>query len=242
MNRRDFIKAAAIGFPSIWIPRAHANPFGLLLSGNGATGAAPSYLVEENFETGALPSGWTTITGTPDWNVTVDPGQGSVSARFNGSAATVSADHTAFTNRGETWGYFKLKMGALPTASREIIRFQVDGAQSASSEIRITSTGQLLIVNGTTASTATVSTMTTGSWFHVFWYLLKGTGADGVGWVGFTSDGTIPTGNNLSTRSNMDGTADIDIARVTAQFSVDTGPDFTIDRFLIDDAAISANP
>lgn len=204
---------------------------------------AATYLIEENFEAGSLPSGWTTITGTPDWNVTADPGQGSVSARFDGTSATVSADHTAFANRGEMWGYFRIKITALPgSSSREVIRFQVDGAQASASEIRVTSTGAILIANGTTTSTETVSTMSTATWYHVFWYFLKGTGADGVGWVGFTSDGTIPTGNNLSTRSNMNGTSDVDIARVTAQNSAAVGIDFTIDRFLIDDVAITANP
>jgi hypothetical protein len=209
---------------------------------DNTAGGGVVYLVEENFEDTGTPTGWTVIAGTPNFDVATDPGEGSQSAQFDGSAATVSADHTAFANRGEAWGYFRAKFtSAFPGGGREIVRFQVDGSQSSGSEIRVTDSGGLLIVVGTTASTETVAKMSLDTWYDIFWYHKKGTGSDGIGWVAFSTDGSIGTGNNLSIRSNMNGTTDIDIARVTAQFST-TGPNWFVDRFLVHDSAISASP
>ncbi len=242
-TRRRFIRnAAGLIVPVAMGQILRAAP--LIMGANKArtSVASAGYLVDERFEGTGTPSGWASTTGTPDFDYTTTPPEGSHGLLLNGSAAAQAATSSSFTAQNELFGYFLMRITALPSGTRDVMRMLVSGAQYSQSKISITSTGQLNITYGNTASTATVSTMSLDTVYHIFWHILKGTGADGNGWVAFTADGTVGTGNALSVRTSMNGTSQIDQLQPYALFTSGSGVNWICDKFLVKATSIGANP
>lgn len=212
----------------------------------GQPASAPAgpttFLIEETFDTNpGYDLSWTEQSGSPDEDYTTTILEGTESIYVNGTAASVEVRSPVLTDQTALWGYFLIRPLTFAGGSRAIMRFRVNGGNAGSSEIRLTATGQLIIVNGTSATAATVATMSIGSTYHVFWYVEQGTGADAEAWIAFSTDGTVGTGNNFTSRVNANGVTAFDQVSIFAQFST-TGPEYIMDRVILDDAPIGANP
>lgn len=214
-------------------------------------GAGPSYLINQNFEgTGYDNSETWTETGNPDEDYATAPAPlvGSQSLYIDGSAATKSAISPNFGDQLTFSVFFKLHVVTLPgSTGRELIRFLLNGSQSAGSELTVNSTGVLTLTVGTTtiSTTTTVSAGTTYNVWVDYTAESPDTALNGVGQVAFSTGTTKPTsdggGNGYGRRTNMNGELAVDQLWITAQFST-TGPTWICDKFLLDDVTIGNNP
>lgn len=204
------------------------------------SGSTQTFLINQTFEGTGYDNSetWSEGAGTPNEDYTSVVLDGSQSLYMNGTAATQSTDSPNFGDTGEFYFKFYFRPVTLPGAAREIIRFQLNAAQSGVSELQINSSGQLVYFNGT-ASTTTVSGMTAGNDYTIWGYFKKGTGSDGiatVAWAPKTGSETKPTsdggGVGYANKTNCNGTADVDQFRVTAQFST-SGPEYVMDKLQV---------
>lgn len=216
-------------------------------------GGGPTYLVSEDFEGTGYDGGLTDSAGNPDEDYATSPAPlaGGQSIFIDGTAATQTAITADFGEQTTLNVYFLMHVTTMPAGTgREILRFLLNGSQSAASELTINSAGQLTITLGTTAvsTTTTVSADTT---YHV-WVELQAesvdTALDGVGRVMFapvSGDGIKPTsdggGKGWAQRTTMNGELPIDQIWVTSQFST-TGVAWIGDKLRVDDVEIGSNP
>lgn len=224
---------------TLWLVFAlatNANPL-VLLSGSPPEASPATYLVEENFEGTGAPAGWTT-TGTAqaiNWDdTTPTPLQGSQSAYL---FADTSADTTmvtpTFADTTDMHFYLQIYITTLPSTGRNLI--QARNATTLHENFLINSAGSLLITGGS----ATVNSLSTGQWYHVWGGYNASTGAS---YFTFSSDGTKPSSGDSYTTASQTGTADINNVRIQSDFNTTAGPEINVDRVLVDDVTIGNNP
>lgn len=206
-----------------------------------ASGGGASYLINQGFEGTGYDNAetWTETGGTPNEDYTSYVLDGSQSLYMNGASVTPNTDSPNFGDTSEFYFKFYFRPITHPGGGRRIIRFLINAGIAGSSEIQINNSGQLIIVNGTSANAATPTGMTVGNDYTVWGYFKKGTGTDGVAtiaWAPKTGSETKPTsdggGNGYSTKTNCNGTSDVDQFRLTAQLST-TAPEYVMDKLQI---------
>jgi hypothetical protein len=211
--------------------------------------AGPSYLVSNDLTGGSLPSGWSDQSGSPNWayDATGLGMIGNTVLELDGTAATESVDHPAFTDTSDIWVFFQYHSITRPGSAREIFRFLVSAAQADGCEIQIDASGRLILVNGTISCiTATGMTLNTtyNCWVHFKSETSNGA-ADGLGLSAFSTSTTRPSsdggGNGYAAITNGTGFTAVDQVRLTAQFST-SGPRGLYAKLRVDDAEIGNNP
>lgn len=170
-------------------------------------GTSTAFLVSENFEGTGTPSGWTTLTGTPNYDYTTVPLEGSQSLYLS----TAAAAHRAivdFTSGPEYWIYFLLRItnGSAPAGNRTIGGGHVTGSTTVYAFLQVNL--NLKVLWGTAAATATALSLDTT--YHVWLHIKKGTGTNGIVDVGFSTNGVRPTsGGTFSQDTANTGTSDV---------------------------------
>ena len=99
--------------------------------------------------------------------------------------------------------------------------------------------------NGAASPATTVTTVSTGTLYHVWIkYLKVQTSGDAFASIAFSEDGVRPTGGN-SYAATADGTSTTDAARLylkASYTSATQGADVIFDHIRVDDATIGDNP
>jgi len=217
----------------------------IFLGGNGSTPEAPTYLINQNFEGTGYDNSetWTTSVGTPepDYTGVVLLGSQSLRSTVNGEAERARAD---FTGADTLYGYLLFRReGINPVGDRLFFELTINGSTTRALTLSVTSTGQLKVgdLSGSHTGT-TVSTMSTGTTYHIWWSYTKGTGSNAAGTCAFSTDGTKPTsGNNFEDFTT--GTSTVQGGRVWLGYtSTNSNADFIYDKVLIDDVDIGSNP
>lgn len=206
-----------------------------------AAGGGATYLINQGFEGAGYDNGesWTesgpeTIDEDYTGTVLVD----SQSLRIAQTGIGAASTSVSYAASDEVWFYCKVRPVVIDSsASSFIIAIRSAGANLC--RIQTETDGRLSVVAGSTATT--VDTLSTGTTYHVWVHYIKGTGANAVGSVAFSTSGTRPTsGNAFAGFSN--GSATAQASTLILGRTATATQEFIFDRVLIDDALIGDSP
>lgn len=235
MILRSFL---ALFFGLVVCQAQHPALFGRAVRVSGGAAAA-TYLINQRFEgTGYDNSeAWFETLGTPneDYITTVLEGAQSLFLDSSGGTSQRCDSATNALFYSHIWGYMRFRVNAYPSSTSSIFSIRTNG--TAFMDAQMDTTGHLRVDIGVN-STLTVLGMSLNTLYHIFWEYQTGTGLNALGSIGFTSDGTIPTGNNLSSSLVGTSTGQYNNIRLNA-VATET---IIYDQVLIDDVAIGANP
>lgn len=237
MNRRKFVKGAVGLFVpatfGILVPRARGQVY---LQNRRAAfrpkggGAAASYLVEEDCEGTGTPSGWSDAA-SPDWDYTAVPLAGSHSLRMSGTTQRTTSG--SFTATGDIWFYFLFRPQVI--AGCAICSFV---GPAVSGELRSDGT---LRIGGSVNSAPTTDAMSVDTTYHVWMHYVKGTGANALFSIAFSTSGTKPTAGNAFTSATT-GSETADCTQMRMQCEGVVSATVVFDKLRADDANIGDNP
>jgi hypothetical protein len=235
-----FFAIAAEALAQPFLPHRRA-AFRRSATGGGDCTVPGSPLLHETYEgAGYSNGGWTeTGTGTIDEDYTTSPAPlvGSQSVYFAPTSGDFVYNSHTFTSGGDRYGRAKINVVNLPSGTHTI--FQFVGTATFVQEFRVylKSSGKISVSNGSVESSDTTDAITSGT-YTIWWRFSKGSGANGVGQVGFASDCTRPTsGTNFASVSNGTSTADVNNLDHGC-FGFSGTPQIIMDEVIIDDVAI----
>lgn len=201
--------------------------------------AAATYLINQRFEGTGFDNGeaWFKTLGTPNEDYTTTVLQGSQSLFLDSSGGTSQRCDSATnaTAYAHIWGFKLMRVNAYPSSTSSIFTVRTNG--TALLDAQMDTTGHLRVDIGVN-SVLTVSGMSLNTLYYIFYEYQAGTGLNAVGTIGFTTDGTVPTGNNLSSSIAGTATGQYNNIRLNATATMV----IIYDQVLIDDVAIGANP
>lgn len=204
-------------------------------------GAAPTYLVKQDFEgTGYDNSETWSETGTVDEDYATAPAPlvGSQSARATGTTQRLTSP--TFTGQDEVYWYFQVNLTTVPAGT---LTFSAIIGPGVSID-RLGGAGGVLRIGGTVNSPATSDAMATGTTYHFLVRYRKdldGGGGSAIYSVEFNTTGTFDGAGNDFTQA----TTGTDTAQATAvRFSWEgsTTTDYVVDKVRVDDVAIGSSP
>lgn len=220
LNRRKFLRTASGLFVPALMLRSKAD---MILSGPvmRTMASGVTYLIEEN----GTGSGWTD-TGTITWNYS---GVFSPGVLVSGNATNTQK---TFTGQTTVECYCKIQFTALPAGTTQSIFGFRDGS-SPLAVLRVNNTGQVTCFANGSDSSACVTTMSTGTLYHLWVrYVSAGTCT-----VEFSTDGVrVGSGNSFQSRTGAAGTASI------VRLSISDSGNYQADRILVLNGSIGNNP
>lgn len=229
---RTLTNALGAIVPALVLALAPCNPAATVVVGQPAAGGGgPSYVYEQDFETTGAPTGWSTVSGTPDYDYATAPAplEGSESLHLD---STEQARSQSWSALGDCYAYFQLN---LSTASSKTVVFEFEDSGAAFRlRVEYRASGVLRVYHGT-ASTDGSTTLSAGTTYHVWVEYEKGTGSDGVARLYYsTSAGTKTLEATVAT-----GTATDDIVQCAVLGATNAT---ILDDLIIDSSAIGTNP
>jgi hypothetical protein len=176
-----------------------------------AQSALGTVLVNETFEGTGTPSGWSG-TGSADFDYTTSPLAGSQSLRCPASSAGIYNSGGVLSNT-ELWGQILYRIDSMPT-SAEIILDMRQAFVAFAIDIYLATDGTLIVNDGASTFVQTVSGMSVGTIYNIWWHYKKGTGANSVIETSWDVAGNPRpnSGNKFASSSTAGGTATVDQA------------------------------
>lgn len=192
----------------------------LATSGGGGGGSPPtSPLISEHFEAAGYDEmNWNENLGTPlgtiDEDYTSAPLAGSQSLRIVKSTAdqTYIAKSIPAGMGTDRWAHIICRFTTLPTEDTPFLQFWESSFASHCSAVSILSVAngsKLRVYQGAVTGTTTDSVLIDTT-YHIWFLYNDGTGANGFGYVGFSTDGTRPTSGNNKYAEITTGTSSAD--------------------------------
>jgi hypothetical protein len=200
------------------------------------------YLVLQNFETPTTGydhcETWTETGSNVNQTYTGVVLEGTQSCLIT-QTASAERTSTTFTANDEVWAYCLFRPVTIDTGSARDI-FAIRNGDTFLATVRAGGAGsQLQIVSGSTATT--VATIATGTTYHLWLHYLKGTGANSVCDVAFSTTGIRPTsGNNFAQITDGSGTSQGDTIQLGRNSLVTQT--YIFDKVRVDNAQIGDNP
>jgi len=218
------------------------NPYAY--GGAAPTPTPPTYFADERFEGTGYENTWDESggTGTINEDYTTSPLEGSQSLLLS---STNQHPHTKFvlpSNQDELWIFFSFRIDTALNTTRTIaVARDASGNEMAGVRITATNVLQIWLPNGTTGLT---DSPVTGTNYNLWWHIKKGTGADGICSIGFSTGTIEPTSGN-SFRSQTNGTNTADFHELQFQITTNTNTNTTgaivFDKVLISDTGTIGN-
>jgi hypothetical protein len=211
-------------------------------NGIAIAGGAVTYLVQQDFEGAGYDNGetWTEAgTGTINEDYTTSPLVGSQSLRLAYTSQSGTTTVALPADQASLDVYFRVNFAAVPASGKVFLRLR-DAGGTTICRVEVATSNRITIRHGTGAATTTngVSSATTYSFFLTF---TKGSGANGIANIGYSTDDTRPTsGNTYVSVSNGTSTADVR--------DIMFGPENTstweaqVDKVRADNATIPSSP
>jgi len=246
MNRRRFLKhnglwvTGALAFPAIVraavLPSARRVAAPTPVSG----GAAPSYLIDEDFEGSGLPTGWSDLStgGVRNFDYTGTVLEGTESFYYEDPGASNWVNVRApFTAQDSIYCSFRVQaITSVPPTGSYII---AENSGTAIGSVRFNATSgniQAFPAGGSTSASATV-VLSTSDWIKVKFFCQKGTGSNAVATVWAATSGGGSWGTGVSS-TNGTGTAQInDISFYWYHTAGSTG--LVVDKVLVSTSDIA---
>ena len=164
------------------------NGSGVSVAGGGGGGGTTLYGPVDMEATGAE-SGWSTNAGSPNWDATAQFKNGAQSLELSSTSVVKSP---TIDNGIVTWKFW-FRADTLPGSNVSLLAAYNAGYSQACA-LQFTTAGLLQLVAGTTC--ATVDALSADTWYYITVEYSKGTGANGTGSVGFSTDGSSPSSGN----------------------------------------------
>lgn len=156
------------------------------------TGSGTTFVVNDGFEGVGAPSGWSNISGTPDYDYTTTVLADAQSC-FVGTNGVACVAAVSFTNMAEYWSYWLMRfVGSTPGGAANWHTTRPNGGGTPSHTCSLTAALKLSWNPGGSAI-APATAIVIGTTYHVWLYYKAGTGADGLSNIGFSTDGVRPT-------------------------------------------------
>jgi hypothetical protein len=212
----------------------------LLLVQPKVSGAAPTYLLNQNFEgTGYDNSEAWLEAGTPNEDYTTSPapleGSQSLLCDLGGNNRAFSPD---FAATADAWGYVLFRPLTIDLGDTPVVFRRLDGAAVMS--VIINATGNIRIEDASVATSYTTDAMAVGTTYHIRVHYVKGTGANAVYSAEFSTDGTFAGSGNKFTGTSVGVSTD---DATSIRLAADTGTcSFIFDKARVDNAVIGNNP
>lgn len=205
-------------------------------------GGGSSYLIEQNFEgTGYDNSeSWVEAgTGTIDEDSTTSPLLDSQSLRTSATTQTARATTPDFAAQDDMWVYFQFRVnGSLPAGAITVLTIR-NNADGECLRVRLLASGALSVRAGGGTDSPTTDTLSSDTVYHVRAHYIKGSGANAVGQVEFSTTSTF-LGSGNKWKESTNGTATTDAVKFgLGQFLSSGTFNFDFDRVLADDAEIN---
>lgn len=201
-------------------------------------GAAPSYIIEENFEGTGAPSGWSSTGGTVDWDASTS-GLGMQGSQCLSISGVSNYMYTLKSCSGDVHGYFLFRCTTSLT-DREFFTY----AQSGIADrffIYLNPAGTWKIKHGSVES-ASSGSGAYNTTYHIWWQYQADTGGgNGVGRLWVSTDGTKP-GSPTCEITSGNGTSSVNVISPRARSNDVTSITNYFDRVLVDDVEIGSNP
>jgi hypothetical protein len=193
------------------------------------------YVMAQDFELGVAPPLWTDVNA-PDWLGSAIAGK--FSLRLSSNATW--ADWVSPVNYSELYTFFKFRVSALPGAQVNMFNFQTSAA-ATQLQVNLNSDGTINLKHGTTSVT-TVGAIAANTVYHFWIHYRAGSGANGVGSLGFSLTETEATsGNNFTSTSAGTATGTIGLFDPENTSTAATF-DFFFDKVRLDVNPIGSNP
>lgn len=215
-NALDMLEVASAYFSTnlmVWWPQNFQPRIGATNSlaggGGGGSGGLTSTIFNETLEgTGYSSPTWTEVlnAGVADEDYATGPLDGSQSLRILTASDNQTYAYKTFTAGAERWIYFMAKPVSTPNTGDVRLMEIWDSGFSPIFAVEMTSSGTVKVQHGTVESAATSTALSDGTTYHFYVRFLAGSGANGVGSVSFTTDGTRTTSGNTFTSTSA-GTA-----------------------------------
>ncbi len=211
---------------------AQADYSTLLLLQNPSS--APSYIIEERFETPANSNSWTRF-GTQTWFYDTAPAPlaGTNSVMFSSAGAEAA---TNITGIGEF--YFAYKFHITQPLQQQYT-FAARSNSTPMVRVRLTTTGAIQLNHNGVAASSNTGLFTSNTTYYVWGYALKGDigSANSSGWLKYSTDGTKPATNAVTISNGA-------FSNLVNQVAVQgySGGEWIIDNLLVDDEDIGSNP
>lgn len=198
-----------------------------------AGGAAPTYLINQNFEGAGYDNGETwTEGGSPNENYAAAPLLGSESLRIQNGASDYSL--TTFAAQSTVYGYALIRFAVLPSSKTQVFTFEVNGV-GGGSFMEVDSSGNVTLNANGGSSAASATTLSTGTTYSV--------------WLKHTSGGASELAvSTTTTKPSVDGSGNVYLTKTAAVVNVDevflyvgTG-EALFDHVLVSTAPIGDNP
>ncbi len=239
-------------FMAAWWPLAVTNATLILRGPPVAAGAVvSSYWFDERFEpTGGANGGYTNAwteagTGTIEQDYATSPPQGFQALQISGTTQNPRSTFTLPVDVTEFWGFCKFRVDTAISANRLVLQISDTGGTATGGFTLVSSAGSppntLTARNGTTNATTTVTGLTAGADYNIWFHWKKGSGANGIGSVGFdvaANTTEITSGNQFS---SVTGNAVVDAHSITVGFPSNTTGAFVIDMILLSNTATIGN-
>jgi hypothetical protein len=215
---------------------------GVIAGGRQAAGGVvPTYLVKQDFEGAGYDNSetWTESgAGTIDEDYATSPAPlvGSQSLQLSGAA--VINTYTTFAGQSTVDVYFKLHRVSGSNHRGMSLR---NSSGTAVFYLIIESGGALTARAGTAGGVSTVSTTSTGTTYDVWITWTKGTGANAVASVAFSTNGVRPLSGNAYAQHTT-GNAATDAARIMLGSDLSSTFHLVFDKVRVDDVTIGDNP
>lgn len=214
---------------------------GVVKAKGAAADPCASYLVCENMNGTGTPTGWTDVqpaNSVVNWDYTTTALEGTQSLLldYNAYGLTVGTYYD-FTAQNNAYAYGLYRYNYL--IGQQEIQLQDSSGNKLCQALLLVS-GKLRADCNVSADT--VSTMSTNTLYHVWVEYEKGTGANGVCRVAFSTDGTKPAnGDNYAAATTCNGTA-----QASRFYLGGTGSENTlikiIDKVRVKSTAIGSSP
>jgi hypothetical protein len=202
----------------------------------GGGGGSPTYLINQNFEGTGYDNGesWTEGgTWDEDYTTTVLTGSQSLFQDGLGGGSNTSPD---FAPSSHFTLYLQFRLNtAVNNSELLVVR---SGANADLANLVYRAGGTLRSSCGG-VNFETSDAISTGQKIHVWIEFTKGTGANGLGSIGWSTDGTRPaSGNKFAQTTSGDATADA----VRIRLEANIGQAIIIDRIMLTASTIGDNP
>lgn len=172
-------------------------------------------LLCEQFEGTGAPSGWSTLSGTPDYDYTTSPAPLAGSKSYKNAYQT-QALSDEFTAQSDLYVGFQLNLTAVGnSAEMEIFSFRTTGGGTTGCYLTLDSSQQLYAHHDTTvlASSSSLSATTYYIWIH--FVTENGTDADGVFNVRVGTTGVYANATEQIDMTNGVGSTNVAAFRLT---------------------------
>lgn len=163
--------------------------------------AASALLIDENFEGAGTPSPWTVGAGSPNFDNTASPLSGSQDLMM--TDGTFDYAKATFTGSTEVWCQFEFKLSSAPLGVTQLF-FLLDVGLTKYVNLVIDGNSQLIISDSTSGTLGiTTDALSAATKYWVFYHAAKGTGANGVADIEFSTTSTrTGSGNKFASCSN----------------------------------------